>query len=125
AKDKSPRVRKAAIELLFQFREQPRVAVPVLLEALKDGNPTVRVTAATRAAHFTGDKRLVLALIDALKDEGVSENPRNPRSVARAAVESLSWPGPHARLAATALMEVWKTGDTRLRAAALDALGNL
>src|SRR5262249_29172025 len=51
AKARSPRARKAAVALLYQFRDQSQAVVPVLLAAFKDESELIRRLAAEECCH--------------------------------------------------------------------------
>lgn len=123
ARDKSTQVRAAAVGLLYKFRDCPRVAAPVLLAAFNDADARVRREAAGIANNFVGEKEVVVALSKALKDKDVAEAPTE--SVAYQAAHSLGCPGPHAKIAALALVEATKTGPEQVRLAATRGLGTI
>jgi HEAT repeat protein len=122
AKDKRVNVRAAVPWLLWKFREQPKVVVPVLLEALHDDSALVRRQAACALRQYGTEKEVVPALIQALKDPELAKD-RNQGSVASNAADSLGAMRVRAKAAIPGLVEALKAEDHCLRERAIWALG--
>jgi HEAT repeat protein len=97
----------ASADYPVQHREQIRKAVPALMEALKDTNPSVRGAAAFALGNIPGDMQVAVpALVEALQDKD--------RLVREAAASSLGRIAQSPELAVPALMgELNRDDDDR------------
>jgi HEAT repeat protein len=127
-------LRIAAIHALGRFGAAAAPAVPVLLEALKDGDDLTRWYAAQSLGEIgPAAKSAVPALTGLLRSKfGIPLTPGAPRLVAKgpdrfavAAAQSLGQIGPDASPAVDALIEALADPDEALRAEAAQALGRI
>ncbi len=119
AKDKGSRGRTWAIGLMWKFRDHPQEVVPVLLEALKDKDQSVRRQAANSLGAFGKEKEVLAALKEALK-EGQGDINKSEASLARIAAESMRGCG---AAAVPALIEAIENPDEDLQSGCIRTLG--
>jgi len=97
---------------------EAKVAVPALIEALKDHDPAVRRNAAWALGDIGPEaKAAIPTLIELLKD--------HDQRVHRDAAAALGMIGPEAKVAIPALIELLKDHDQEIYRAAAEALGNI
>jgi HEAT repeat protein len=112
-KDPFEDVRQAAVRALVSIDLDPKVAVPVLIEAACDPNPKVSQPAVARLAQL--GEGVVPYLLEALKD----------KKTQAAALAALSAIGPVGKPAVPALTEILKDPDPAVRLAAVHALATI
>jgi hypothetical protein len=126
AKDKRPAVRAGAIGLFAYERiaAEGKAAYPLILEALHDKDRLVRQNAAWSLWRFGSEKETVPALLAALQDQAVRQDPADT-SVAEAAASCLGTLGGRARPAIPALIKLAQTARKDLRNSAIQSLAGI
>jgi HEAT repeat protein len=124
AKHSRAATRAGVVNLLRKFAGHSDSVVPVLLEALRDEDASVRLMAADALARFGNDDRVVPALCQAMQDK---TPPSQPGSfcVATMAMYSLGLLGGKAEKAIPDLIDITRSGTLALRRSSIRALGDI
>jgi HEAT repeat protein len=120
-RDKRPVVRGAAVGLLYKYRDRSKTVIPILLDAIRDEDASVRYRAATPLGHMGPSPEVVAALVEALKD--TDPIPPEAYCVASAAMNGLVMLGAGARPAIPDLIKLSTKGPERARDSAIRSLG--
>jgi len=106
-------IRSTVADALPEIGTDAQIALPALIEALKDGDENVRNHVA-EAIHTIAGQISVPSLIEALKDD--------ESWIRQMAACTLGVLGPNAKAALYALIESLKDEDTSVRKRALEAI---